>query len=65
MSMSRSPLDPPMGQTSSDGGTIGSEPPLEMSALIKKANGILDSSQEALKNVTARNGQSEFDQHQD
>jgi phospholipid/cholesterol/gamma-HCH transport system substrate-binding protein len=35
-----------------DGGTIGSEPPLEMSALIKKANGILDSSQEAVKNVT-------------
>jgi phospholipid/cholesterol/gamma-HCH transport system substrate-binding protein len=35
-----------------DGGTIGSEPPLEMSDLMKKANGILDSSQEALKNVT-------------
>ena len=35
-----------------DGGTIGSEPPLEMSDLIKKADGILDSSQEALKNVT-------------
>src|SRR5271170_4756065 len=33
-----------------DGDTIGSEPPLEMSALIKKANGILDSSQEAIKN---------------
>ncbi len=35
-----------------DGGTISSEPPLEMSALFKKANGILDSSQEALTNVT-------------
>lgn len=35
-----------------DGGTIASEPPLEMSALIRKANGILDSSQEALSNVT-------------
>jgi phospholipid/cholesterol/gamma-HCH transport system substrate-binding protein len=34
------------------GGTVNSEPPLEMSDLIKKANGILDSSQEALKNVT-------------
>lgn len=35
-----------------DGGTIGSERPLEMSDLIKKANGILDSSQAALSNVT-------------
>jgi outer membrane protein OmpA-like peptidoglycan-associated protein len=35
-----------------DGGTIQSEPPLEMSELMKKTNGILDSSQEALKNVT-------------
>jgi phospholipid/cholesterol/gamma-HCH transport system substrate-binding protein len=35
-----------------DGGTIGSEPPLEMSALFKKANLILDSSQAALANVT-------------
>jgi phospholipid/cholesterol/gamma-HCH transport system substrate-binding protein len=35
-----------------DGGSIGSEPPLEISSLIKKANGILDSSQEAVKNVT-------------
>src|ERR1035437_1515885 len=32
-----------------DGGSIGSEPPLEISSLIKKANGILDSSQEAVK----------------
>jgi len=36
-----------------DGGTIGSEPPLEVSALFKKANLILDSSQAALTNVTA------------
>jgi phospholipid/cholesterol/gamma-HCH transport system substrate-binding protein len=35
-----------------DGGTIGSEPPLEMSAIFKKANLILDSSQAALTNVT-------------
>src|SRR5579872_6296931 len=35
-----------------DGSTISSEPPLEMSALLKKANGILDSSQQALTNVT-------------
>jgi phospholipid/cholesterol/gamma-HCH transport system substrate-binding protein len=35
-----------------DEGTIGSEPPLEMSALFKKANLILDSSQTALTNVT-------------
>jgi len=36
-----------------DGGSIGSEPPLEMAALFKKANLILDSSQAALSNVTA------------
>src|ERR1700730_232742 len=35
-----------------DDNTISSEPPLEMSALLKKANGILDSSQQALTNVT-------------
>ena len=35
-----------------DGGTIGSEPPLEMSDLIKKADAILNSSQTALSNVT-------------
>jgi len=34
-----------------DGGTIGSEPPLEMSVLFKKASLILDSSQAALANV--------------
>jgi phospholipid/cholesterol/gamma-HCH transport system substrate-binding protein len=41
------------GKNVVDGGTIGSEPPLEMSALFKKANLILDSSQAALTNVTA------------
>jgi phospholipid/cholesterol/gamma-HCH transport system substrate-binding protein len=40
------------GANVEDGGTIGSEPPLAMSDLIEKANGILDNSQEALKNVT-------------
>ena len=35
-----------------DGDTIASLPPLAMSDLIKKTDGILDSSQEALKNVT-------------
>ncbi len=35
-----------------DGGSIGSEPPLEMATLFKKANLILDSSQAALTNVT-------------
>src|ERR1700733_6494949 len=32
-----------------NGGTIGSEPPIEISALILKTNAILDSSQEAIK----------------
>jgi phospholipid/cholesterol/gamma-HCH transport system substrate-binding protein len=40
------------GANVADGGNINSEPPLVMSDLIKKADGILDSSQEALKNVT-------------
>jgi phospholipid/cholesterol/gamma-HCH transport system substrate-binding protein len=40
------------GKNVADGDTIGSEPPLEMSALFKKANLILDSSQAALTNVT-------------
>jgi outer membrane protein OmpA-like peptidoglycan-associated protein len=35
-----------------DGDTIASQPPLAISDLIKKTDGILDSSQEALKNVT-------------
>lgn len=35
-----------------DGSTIGSLPPIEMSELIKKADHILDSSQQAIKNVT-------------
>ena len=37
------------GANVADGGTIGSEPPIEMSDLIKKANDILDSSQELSK----------------
>src|ERR1035437_2594427 len=41
------------GITVVDGGTIGSEPPLEMSVLFKKTNLILDGSQAALTNVTA------------
>jgi phospholipid/cholesterol/gamma-HCH transport system substrate-binding protein len=40
------------GANLAEGDTIGSEPPLEMSGLFKKANIILDSSQVALKNVT-------------
>src|SRR6202049_3010637 len=40
------------GAEVADDGTISSEPPLEMSALIKKADLILDSSQAALSNVT-------------
>jgi len=35
-----------------DGGTIASEPPIEMSSLIKKTNHILDGSQIAIANVT-------------
>jgi len=34
------------------GDTIASVPPLEMSALLKKASGILDSSQQAIQNAT-------------
>jgi phospholipid/cholesterol/gamma-HCH transport system substrate-binding protein len=40
------------GTNIADGGTIGSEPPIEMSTLIKKTSLILDSSQAALANVT-------------
>jgi phospholipid/cholesterol/gamma-HCH transport system substrate-binding protein len=35
-----------------NGDTIASLPPLEMSEMLKKASGILDSSQQAIKNVT-------------
>jgi|SRR5580704_10108453 phospholipid/cholesterol/gamma-HCH transport system substrate-binding protein len=35
-----------------DGDVIESQPPLEMSALLKKASGILDSSQQAVRNAT-------------
>jgi phospholipid/cholesterol/gamma-HCH transport system substrate-binding protein len=42
------------GQASvQSGDTIASTPPLEMGALLNKASGILDSSQQAVKNVTA------------
>ncbi|HXM42568.1 MAG TPA: MlaD family protein [Bryobacteraceae bacterium] len=43
-----------------DGDSIGAEPPLEISDLIKKTNGILDSAQGAMQNVnqTASNLQS-------
>src|ERR1700676_209031 len=44
------------GPNVADGDTIGSEPPLEMSALFKKANVLLDSSQAALANVTVASG---------
>jgi phospholipid/cholesterol/gamma-HCH transport system substrate-binding protein len=40
------------GANVADGGSIASEPPLAMSDLLKKADGILDSSQDAIKNVT-------------
>lgn len=41
------------GQADVKGGeTIESEPPLEMADLLRKANGILESSQEAVQNVT-------------
>lgn len=36
----------------SDGDTLSSQPPLEMAALLQKASGLLDSSQQALTNVT-------------
>ena len=35
-----------------DGDTIASQPPLEMSDLLKKTSGILDSSQQAIQNAT-------------
>jgi phospholipid/cholesterol/gamma-HCH transport system substrate-binding protein len=40
------------GANLADGGTIESEPPLDMSDLLKNTDGILNSSQEALTNVT-------------
>lgn len=40
------------GADVADGGSIRSEAPLEMADLLKKTSGILDSSQEALLNVT-------------
>jgi phospholipid/cholesterol/gamma-HCH transport system substrate-binding protein len=41
------------GQTElKDGDTLQSEPPLQMADLLKKTNGILDGSQQAIQNVT-------------
>jgi phospholipid/cholesterol/gamma-HCH transport system substrate-binding protein len=39
-----------------NGDTIGAEPPLEISDLIKKTNGILESTQEAMQNVNQLTG---------
>ena len=39
-----------------DGDIIASQPPLEMSALLKKMSGILDSSQQAIQNATGATG---------
>ncbi|HKN74509.1 MAG TPA: MlaD family protein [Candidatus Acidoferrum sp.] len=39
-------------QNVTDNDTIGSQPPLVIADLMKKADGILDTSQEALKNIT-------------
>ncbi len=39
------------GRSIKDGDTAGSEPPLEMSALFKKADGILDQTQDAMRSV--------------
>jgi phospholipid/cholesterol/gamma-HCH transport system substrate-binding protein len=39
------------GANVADGGSIGSEPPIEMAALVKKTDRILDTSQVALTNV--------------
>jgi len=45
------------GQASvANGDSIASIPPLEMGAILKQASGILDSSQQAVKNVTAATG---------
>ncbi len=41
-----------VGANVADGGFIASEPPLKMADLLKKTDSMLDSSQEALKNVT-------------
>jgi len=41
-----------VGANVPDGGSIASEPPLKMADLLKKTDSMLDSSQEALKNVT-------------
>jgi phospholipid/cholesterol/gamma-HCH transport system substrate-binding protein len=47
-----------------DGDTIASQPPLEMSDMLNKMSGILDNSQQAIKN-DASHGEPELDQRQD
>ncbi len=42
-----------------DGDTLLSEPPLQMADLLKKTNGILDGSQQAIQNITLAIGPSE------
>ncbi len=48
----RSRLDLPGTRDVRDGDTIASQPPLEMSDLLQKTSGILDSSQQAIQNAT-------------
>jgi hypothetical protein len=48
-----------------DGETIQSLPPLQMADMLKKASGILDSSQQAIKNATLGHGASELGKRQD
>jgi hypothetical protein len=45
-------LDPLGAADVRDGDTIASQPPLEMSDLLQKTSGILDSSQQAIQNAT-------------
>ena len=48
-----------------DGDTIASHPPIAMSDLIKKSDDILDSSQQAIKNVTLATAKLKLGQRQD
>ena len=48
-----------------DGDTISSHPPIAMSDLIKKSEDILDSSQQAIKNVTLGDRELKLGQRQD
>ena len=52
MNMSPISFGSAQGLSVQDGDTIASEPPLAIADLIKKTDAILDSSQEALDNVT-------------